>query len=393
MLFEYIWLYLKPFYPKLMKKKFTLIIVLFFFLRLSVFAINADTVKLLATPSHADSSALTVPLNYATFSVKLTAAPIRQYSVKLSAQINNSGSIKLPVFIVAADSTNIAANTDQTDNNLRRLTSMMQLDSLRATLVEAQNQRDSVTLQIKRNVEANIARLLKVSDPDSLRMELKRPLSDTVKGVLYTHLAGYYLHYDTIANKKKQLAYQNEALTYTLLAIQQYAAYDDSTALRLSFDNLAKVYYSQKKFTQAKWFILQSNTLSRAKADTSNIISSLLTLSTIKSDIKDYNLALRDLNEALQLSINIHSPKTESQVLKNYALLYHRLKDFPKEAMVLKKRDSLEDKMRKTEEAQLAAQNVLQKKKLDSLQNKKKVYSSNIRKLYKNNSSRKIASL
>jgi tetratricopeptide (TPR) repeat protein len=161
----------------------------------------------------------------------------------------------------------------------------------------------------------------------------------------------------------------------------------------MSFDNLAKVYYSQKKFTQAKWFILQSNTLSRAKADTSNIISSLLTLSTIKSDIKDYNLALRDLNEALQLSINIHSPKTESQVLKNYAMLYHRLKDFPKEAQVLKKRDSLEERMRKTEEAQLAAQNALQKKKLDSLQSKKKVYSSNIRKLYKNSSGRKIASL
>jgi hypothetical protein len=192
-----------------MKKKFTLITVLFFFLRLSVFAINADTVKLLATPSHADSSALAVPLNYATFSIKLTTAPIRQYGVKLSAQINNSGNIKLPVFIAAADSTNIAVNTDHTDNNLRHLVSALQLDSLRATLVEAQNQRDSVTLQIKRNVQANIARLLKVSDPDSLRMELKRPLSDTVKGVLYTHLAGYYLHYDTITNKKKQLAYQN----------------------------------------------------------------------------------------------------------------------------------------------------------------------------------------
>ena len=375
-----------------MKKKFTLIIVLFLSLRLSVFAIHPGTLTLSSASPHPDSSASALPVNYNTYSVKLTSAPIRQYVIKLSAQINSPGYIKLPAFMPAADSTNIAVNADNSDN-FKHLTSSLQLDSLRATLVDAQNRRDSIALQIKRNIQANIARLLKINDPDSLRIVLKRPLSDTVKGVLYTHLASYYLHYDTITNKKKQVAYQNEALSYTLLAIQQYAAYDDSTALRLSFDNLAKVYYSQKKFTQAKWFILQSNTLSRAKADTSNIISSLLTLSTIKSDIKDYNLALRDLNEALQLSIIIHSPKTELQVLKNYALLYHRLKDFPKEAMVLKKRDSLEERIKKTEEAQQVAQNALQKKKLDSLQNKKKVYISNIRKLYKNNPTKKIASL
>jgi hypothetical protein len=374
-----------------MKIKFTVIIVLFFSLRLSVFAIHPDTLKLASTPSHADSSALAVPVHNDTYSVKLTTASIQQYSVKLSAQINNSENIKLPVFIVVPDSTNVSVSTD--NNNFRHLTSSLQLDSLRATLVEAQIHRDSVNQQIKRNIQANVARLLKIDDPDSIRIELKRPLSDTIKGALYTHLAGYYLHYDTITNKKKQLAYQNEALSYTLLAIQQYAAYDDSVALRLSFDNLVKVYYSQKKYTQAKWFILQSNTLSRAKNDTSNIISSLLTLSTIKSDVKDYDLAKRDLNEALQLSIIIHSPKTESQVLKNYALLYHRLKDYPKEAMLLRKRDTLEEGIRRAAEAQLAAQNALQKKKLDSLQNKKKVYSSNIRKLYKNNSAKKIASL
>ena len=292
----------------------------------------------------------------------------------------------------AYDSTGVIVNIHENDN-LRHITSALQLDSLKAALIDAQNMRDSVRLQIKRHAQANIARLLKINDPDSLRIVLKRQLSDTVKGLLYTHLAGYYLHYDTITDKKKQVAYQNEALSYTLLAIQQYAAYDDSTALRRSFDNLEKVYYSQKKFTQAKWFILQSNTLSRAKADTSNIISSLLTLSTIKSDIKDYNLALRDLNEALQLSIIIHSPKAEAQVLKNYALLYHRLKDFPKEAMALKKRDSLEERIKKAEVAQLSAKNALQKKKLDSLQNKKKVYTSNIHKLYKNNPTKKIASL
>ena len=60
--------------------------------------------------------------------------------------------------------------------------------------------------------------------------------------------------------------------------------------------------------------------------------------------------------------------------------------------MVLKKRDSLEDSLRKAEEAKLAALAASQKRKIDSLQNKKKVYSANIRKLSKNNSGTKIAS-
>jgi len=124
-----------------------------------------------------------------------------------------------------------------------------------------------------------------------------------------------------------------------------------------------------------------------------NIIASLLTLSIVKIDIKDYSLAMRDLNEAMQISITTHSQKAELEILRNYALLYHKLKNYPKEAMALKKRDSLEDSIRKDEVAKLVAQNILQKKKLDSLQNKKKVYSSNLRKLYKNNSSKKTVTL
>ena len=83
----------------------------------------------------------------------------------------------------------------------------------------------------------------------------------------------------------------------------------------------------------------------------------------------------------------------ESQVLKNYALLYARLKNYPKEALMLKKRDSIEESILKNEEDQLTTQRTVQKRKLDSLQNKKKVYTSNIRKPYKNNSPKKIASL
>src|SRR6202008_1479661 len=197
---------------------------------------------------------------------------------------------------------------------------------------------------------------------------------------------------DTITNKRTRLNYQNEALSYTMKALHQYSMYNDTTGLRNSFDNLTTVYFAQKKSTQAKWFILQSNSLSRIKKDTANIITSLVTLSAIKSDIKDYQLAMRDLNEALQLSVANHTPKVQSEVLRHFAMLYSRMKDYPKEELILKKRDSLEDSIRKDEYAKTLAkvndQHAQQVKRLDSLQNKKKVYTYNIRKPYRGNSPR-----
>ena len=140
-------------------------------------------------------------------------------------------------------------------------------------------------------------------DADTLKDKLS-VTSDSLKGALYAQIAAEYLHYDTISNKKTKLSYQNEAISNTLKALQYYSRYDDTVGLRTSFDNLAIVYRSQKKYSQAKWFILQSNTISRIKNDVPNIISSLLILASVKTAIKDYSLAMRDLNEALSLSGN-----------------------------------------------------------------------------------------
>ena len=324
---------------------------------------------------------ISVPVNYTAYCIKLTTAIIPLYSIKLSAQINNSESLKLPASVEGE-------NLPVPDGfvHLKPLTSAFQLDSLISSVAGVEIKRDSLKQQIKRNYQVNLARLLGLNDLDSLKQELKLAASDTIKALIYNRIATIYLNYDTISSKKKQLVYQNKAITYTLLAIQKYAADNDSTALRKCFDNLAKVYYAQKKYSQAKWFILQSNTLSRARNDIPNIISSLLTLSLVKRDIKDYSLAMGDLNEALQLSKTNHSPKAELEVLKNYASLYHQLKNYPKEAAVLKKLDSLDKSILKNEKAQfiakLAIQDTRKKKKPGSVQNKKKVNSSNLPKIY-----------
>ena len=276
------------------------------------------------------------------------------------------------------------------DNN-PSITSLIQLDSLRQAQVEDLIRQQNLRNLILKNEQVQLAEVLKINNLDSLKLQLKITKSDTVKALLYTRIAMKYMEYDTLSDANKQLRYQNSAINYTLLAIHEYSTYNDSVGLRDSYTNLSKVYYSQKKYTEAKWFILQSNTLSRARNDTPNIISSLLTLATIKSDIKDYSLAMGDLNEALQLAINNHTPKTEVEVLKSYALLYSTLQDYPKEEMVLKKRDSLIASIQKDEEAALAKAAAL-KKKQDAL-NKKKQYLASLKKPSKNSSQVKVASL
>lgn len=228
-----------------------------------------------------------------------------------------------------------------------------------------------------------------VTGIDSLQQQLKQAANDSLKTTIYTQMAAKYLVYDTISNNKTKLYYQEQALTYTLLALHGYSRYNDTAGLRNCFNNLSRVYRSQKKYSQAKWFILQSNTIARAQNDVPNIISSLNELAGIKMEIKDYSLAMRDLNEALKLSALHHYAKAESAVQLNYALLYNRMKDYTRGAIALKRHAYIDDSIRRAELAQLTAKLNVQ----DSVQSKKKVSLISYRHTSKTNSSKRIASI
>lgn len=232
----------------------------------------------------------------------------------------------------------------------------------------------------------SLQRPVYVNKLDSLKQELKANQYDSLKAGLYAQIAAQYLKYDTIASKKTKTAYQNEAINYTMLALHGYSKCNDTLGLRTCFNYLTKAYRSQKKFSQAKWFILQSNSISRKLNDKANIIISLLDLAAIKMDIKDNSLAMRDLNEALQLSVNNHYPSIEAKVQESYAMLYHRTKNFAKEAIALKRKDFLNDSITRAEQALLAKANTQ-----DSVQSKKKLLTS--QKVVKTVSSKRIASL
>jgi tetratricopeptide (TPR) repeat protein len=338
-----------------------------------------NSFELIANPYAGDNLTTSIPVSH-TPEVGLTAITYPD-SLNFSMLVSHSGSLSI------ADS-KLAENPN---NQLR----IRNADSLRLLAIMVRE--DSLKSIIYRTNKDSVKQHLATMNIDSLKQQLKLPAADLFKGQIYNEIAVRYLDYDTISNRMTRVSYQSKALSYTMLALHQYSHFNDTIGLRQSFDHLVKIYMSQKKFSQAKWFVLQSNSLSRAKNDPVNVISSLITLATIKNESKDYNLAMGDLNEALQIAHANHYQKMELEVLKNYALLYSRLKNYPKEEAMIKKRDSLEESMRKDEEAKLmaavAAKDSAEKKKTDSIQVKKKVFTSNTKKLYKSGSARKVATL
>lgn len=225
---------------------------------------------------------------------------------------------------------------------------------------------------------------------NNLKRQISLVTNDTMRAAYYQKLADYYLKYDSISTRRTRQNYQDAAIEYTIKALHAYSSYNDTPGLINSFDNLVRVYRDQKKFSQAKWFILQANTMARQRRDAPKIISTLITLANIKMSIKDYKLAQRDLNEALSLSTSNHMPQMESIVQQNYYVLYTRLNNTAKATKALKRRDAIEDSLIKAAEARELAKMKTQ----DSLkQAKKKLYTSVSKKSLKASSGKKQASL
>lgn len=85
------------------------------------------------------------------------------------------------------------------------------------------------------------------------------------------------------------------------------------------YDVLAHTYQDLSRYSEAKWFYLQVNTLARWRNDTVSIITSLTNLGRVKTSIKDYKLAVKDFKEAQMLAKNAKLKKYLPEI--NAALL------------------------------------------------------------------------
>jgi hypothetical protein len=87
-----------------------------------------------------------------------------------------------------------------------------------------------------------------------------------------------------------------------------------------NFSDLAQVYFKLHRFSEAKWYFLQSNNISRQENDNRHTISNLVSLAALKIVIGDPASARADLAEARELA-RAGGFEAESSVIEQKMLL------------------------------------------------------------------------
>ncbi|HQS51198.1 MAG: hypothetical protein B7X86_04215 [Sphingobacteriales bacterium 17-39-43] len=137
-------------------------------------------------------------------------------------------------------------------------------------------------------------------------------------------LAEAYMDHAEILTSQKNFTEAESLVLRKALPLYYYGLKDKIGTIRC-YDQLADTYHQQKKFTQAKWFYIQSNMLARKINNPLEIVNSLINLAHVKMSIGDYQLALMDYKEAEQLSVKNRYTNKLIELKSNLADVYNKL--------------------------------------------------------------------
>jgi len=116
------------------------------------------------------------------------------------------------------------------------------------------------------------------------------------------NLGESYLNLASIWTAQKRYKEAEAIIINKALPLFSYKIHDKIGAMRC-YDQLAEIFHKQKRFSEAKWFYIQSNMVARKINNSPGIVSSLVSLGHVKMSIGDHQLALSDFREAEKLSI------------------------------------------------------------------------------------------
>lgn len=137
-------------------------------------------------------------------------------------------------------------------------------------------------------------------------------------------IAESYMDHAEILTSQKKFTEAETMVLRKALPLYYYGLKDKNGTIRC-YNQLADTYHQQKKFTQAKWFYIQSNMLARKINSPFEIVNSLINLANVKMSIGDYELALSDFKEAEQLSVKNSFTLNLIEIKSYLALVHHKL--------------------------------------------------------------------
>jgi hypothetical protein len=108
-----------------------------------------------------------------------------------------------------------------------------------------------------------------------------------------------------VANLKlNRSAYQLELAEEAMLKLAKHnMRFRVYNLASYNFSDLAGLYLQQNRFSEAKWYLLQSNAIARQAENTRHLLDNLALLADIKITIGETALAMVDLQEAHDVAI------------------------------------------------------------------------------------------
>ncbi|MFA6944319.1 MAG: tetratricopeptide repeat protein [Pedobacter sp.] len=137
-------------------------------------------------------------------------------------------------------------------------------------------------------------------------------------------LAEAYMTLADILTSQKNFKEAESLVLKKALPLYYYGLKDKPGTIKC-YDQLADTYHQQKKFSEAKWFYIQSNMLARKINSSLGIVNSLINLAHVKMSIGDYQLALSDYKEAEQLSVKNRYTTKLVEIKSDLAEVYTKL--------------------------------------------------------------------
>ncbi len=107
------------------------------------------------------------------------------------------------------------------------------------------------------------------------------------------------VHTVDLGQSQLSLEAQEASIIKTAKHNMRFRVYHEAS---YNFSDLAQVYIQLHRLSEAKWYFLQSNQISREENDDKHTISNLVALAGVKVDIGDIASARADINEALDLA-------------------------------------------------------------------------------------------
>ena len=89
----------------------------------------------------------------------------------------------------------------------------------------------------------------------------------------------------------------------TMKTAQHHMRFREYDIASYNFTDLAELYIKQNRFSEAKWYLLQSNAITRPQADDMHTITNLMDLAMVKANIGELLQSQQDLDEAHGLAM------------------------------------------------------------------------------------------